>query len=1166
MRYSRPSIPALVTALLLIMGIAIAAGGYRGVIEWIDGDVRLRRAGTTDWARVVGAGRPSLYGGDHLQTMRGASAIIELDGARLRVGPSTHIVIPGGEEQQKKSGFWLFIGRVFVWLVGGRQLELGTQAAVAAAEGTRFVAEADASGTVTITVLEGQVALYNDLGRVTVRAGEQSSAGPGMAPTRPMQVDPSGFFEWEASLETVAPEWESRSFPGATRDELEGMLDDAQAAVEADPADAAAQTRLAAVLLDLGDPITAAAAARDAVESGDAPPEAQLFLGRALLRQSRAGEAILAFQAAAESPDLASAAWVGIAAAHVAARSYDSAAEALAQAGAADPANASVDAMAGLIALKQGDLDEAAELFESAASTDPGAWQAHAYLADLNLMQGDGAAARSHALQALQAAPASPLARRVAATVHFFTGDVAGAQEQVELALGWDETNARAHLLQSHLLVNEGDIDAALREAQMAVALEPDYAPAHAALGMIMLADGAVKGAEKAFTRALELDPRLVSAQTGMGMTWAEQGRMARAVEQNKAAIALDGDAASAWNNLGATHLALGDLDQAIAEFERALELQPEWAIPHANIAIAHLEANRFALALEHAERARELGGESARVLTTLARVYIDQGRINRAQVALRRALELDEGYALAHLQMAEVYVAQGRPRDAIAHQLRGITQQPSAIVDTREYSRTEATLAGGSLRAEIKKDGRGNDGQHSYLLRGAYVDDQERAQADWTQTSALAFGGRQTARERTGAGYVSVQREERDRPGAVVGGGGVEDPNYESEFTGLDLKYLARLPASDACDLTLKAGYLSSRVEDTNPDAFVVDRKVFRRLEVRRSGPTVEARLDRPLGRDGDLVAGVALAGEEQRTEGTMGTTPPGGEPGAVAWRFFEDVESRDAATFYGWYTHRAGNRTEVTLGGRAATREGMEPVLRPEGWVRHDLSRDGTLVILTRPVLRDDVSELGPVNDWASRPWISPLDLTTGGYSQSWEAVYELTPADGSVLRGAAFCRSLENLIVDLEDPGLSPGRAGLVVASGEVRGGEIEWERRLGENLSAGIWLRYTDTENDEAGGNELPFQPDWLGRLRLDYIDRSGTRVGVVWVHVGERFADVANTVELDGYDVLDLNARRQLNLHTDLFLTIENVLDESYTFWPGYPGRETRVRGGVEYRF
>lgn len=999
----RVSVPAFVTALVLVAGIALAAGGARAVIESVSGEVKIKRAGTEAWVRVSTAVHRTLYGGDHLLTMQRARAVVALDGARIAVGPSTHIVIPdrARPDQSRRGGFWLFIGRVFVWLVGGRQLELGTQAAVAAAEGTRFVAEADENGRITIVVLEGEVAFFNDLGRVTVREGERSTAALGQAPTRPMRVDPSGFFEWEASLEAISPEWESRSFPGATREELEAQLRDAQAAVEAAPESAEARARLAALLLDLADPIGAAEQAAEALARADAPPSATLTLGRALLRQSLVDEALAAFGTAAESEETAAEAWVGTAVAQAAAGRLDAAEEALAQARALEPGDSSAQALAGLLALRSGEQTAAGDLLQAAAAMEPPAWQAHAFLADLALIRGDGEAARAHALEAVRMAPASPVARRVAATVHFFTGEQAEAREQARLALEWDPASARSHLLMSQLLVADGQIDAAVAEAQMAVALEPDHAPAHASLGMTMLAEGAIESAEKAFRRALELDPRLVSAQTGMGMTQAEQGRLAQAMAQHKAAIAVDPGAAAAWNNLGAAHLALGELDEAIAEFERALELQPEWAIPHANLAIAHLEANRFAEALYHAELARKLGGESARVLTTLGRVYLDQGRVNRAQVALRRALELDEGYALAHLHMAEVYLQQGRARDARAHQLRGITQQPAAIVDTREYSRTELTVAGGSARAELKRDGRGNDGRHSYLTHGAWAEDRERVEAGWRQATGVAIGGYQAERDRTQAGYASVQWEERDRPGAVLEGGGVEDPDYRSEFVGLDLKYLARVPAYHDGDLTLAAGYLSSRVRDRDPDALVGDESSFRGIEVRESGPTAEARLDRPLG-EGELIAGLALFGEEQRVEGEIGITRPPGEEEPIRWRRFRDAAERDAATLYAWYTTGAGPRTELSLGGRLATREGMKPVARPEGWLRHALSRDGKLVILSRPVLRDDVSELGPINDWALRPWISPLDLATGGFSQSWEAVYERTPEDGSVMRG--------------------------------------------------------------------------------------------------------------------------------------------------------------------
>ena len=43
----------------------------------------------------------------------------------------------------------------------------------------------------------------------------------------------------------------------------------------------------------------------------------------------------------------------------------------------------------------------------------------------------------------------------------------------------------------------------------------------------------------------------------------------------------------------------------------------------------------------------------------------------------------------------------------------------------------------------------------------------------------------------------------------------------------------------------------------------------------------------------------------------------------------------------------------------------------------------------------------------DWALGDWVSPLDLSTGGYSQSYELQYQLTGKRGSLLR---FLRLVE------------------------------------------------------------------------------------------------------------------------------------------------------------
>jgi len=1161
----RKSALTLAVSLLIVLAgavtVVLAQTAARALLQSVQGSVKVQRIATGAWQEVTTRADQTLFGGDHVLTLQRAAATVLIDGAKIRLGANTHVVIPGGPQAppERASRFWAIVGRVFIYVIGAQRMELGSQAAVAAAQGTKFVCDVAEDGEVVLTVLEGEVTFSNALGGVTVRAGEQSTAAPGVAPSRPTRVDPSGFFEWEASAEQSVPGLELRHFENVTREELEAMLAPAQAAADAAPADAGAQIELGDVLADLGEPLAAEAAYRRALAADAANARAGLNLGWVLLAQGRVDEAEEAFAAAAGVPEVA----VGLSLCALASGPGGpaQAAEALAQA----PADAMALTARGLIALRSGDAPQAVTHLQAAVAADAEAWQAHALLAQALLATGDGAGAMAAAQRAVELAPGAPSARVALATAHFFAGDLATAREQVDLALAWDANLASAWLLSSDIHVAEGDLDAGMRDAQYAVTLDPQLAPAHAALGMILLAEGATKQAERSFERALAADPELVSARTGMGLTYARQGRLAQALDEQKAAIALDASAASAHNNLGAAYLALGELDGAVEEFGTAIELQPDWPMPHANLAIAWLDLNRFAEALHEAELAVELGEESARVYTTLARVHLEQNRVNRAQTALRRAISLDEDYALAHLQMAEVYALQGRPRDAVAHQLEGITEEPAAMLETREYARTEATVDLDPV-VDIRRDGRSDDGQSSYFLHGRYANEWERQYAGWTQWSALAIGGRQTAPDEVQVGYLAWGHEERDRPGVLSRLGVPEDRNYTSEFETLDAKWLWRLPAGEDDQVRLKLGWLHQSVRDDNPDAVIRDPKPFRWIDLTVEGLTAEVRWDHALDDERSLIAGVAAFDEQREVRGLLGTTNPPGFDEPVTWQPFANSEDRAALTGYGWYRTPVAERTDLMVGGRIAFRDGIDAVARPEGYVRHRFPPDGTLVLLTRPVLRDDVSELAPVNDWALRPWISPLDLTTGGYSQSWEAVYELAPRDGTILRGAIFHREMRNLIVDLEDPRWAPGVAGQVLASGTLCGGEVEWERPIGEDFSAGIFLRFTDSENDDAGGLEIPFQPEWTGLLRLDYLDEHGTRIGVQWLHIGRRWADFANTMRLGSYNVVNLRMAHQLDLQTDLFLSIDNLLSDDYAFWPGYPADGTRVRGGVQYRF
>ncbi len=1170
--------------LIVAAATAVAAPGHRAYITRAKGTVQMQREGRGPWHAVRTRAHRALYTRDHVQTLVASEATIAIDGCKVALQPRTHVIIPPAREasSRKPSRIRLVAGRVWAWLIGGRDIEISAAGAVAAAEGTRFVLEAEPGQPTTLTVLEGTVRFYNEFGSVVVGEGEQSSATEGSAPTRPMRVDPSGYIEWEADLSSVDIGLEFRDVYGDSPSNLRQRVADDRYQVELHPERWEDHLDLARALADLGDLQDAEDSARRALalteESGDAlaPQDCLVELGRILLLQRRAPEALEAFSQLT-MPGSGSLRAVALLNAGGSAN-VEAAAQAVTEARAAIAASeasakhkaeslALADLVTGAISIRAGDAAGAREVLERAAQSGVmGSVEAYPLLCQVQLAQGDGAAALETARTAVEQAPVLSASYVALASAEFFVGDLGRAREAIDKALELRPDSASASLVASDIHVASGDLDAGLRYALAAVTLDPELGPAHSALGMIYLALNDLNDAEQAFSKALDATPDLVSARTGMGVTYARQGSLGKAMEMQKAAVALDSRRVSALNNRGAVYLARGNLDAAVADFEQAIALQPEWSMPRANLAIAYLDLNQFANAVREGELAVSLGEDSARAHTTLGRIYLEQNRTDKAWAELRRALELDDSYSLAHLHIAEVYLRQGRSRDALNHQLEALTRQPSAILETREYSRTEARVEAGSLRGRLRTDGRGDDGQNSYYLSVSHEeDDADRAHSDYESTTWLGLAGRQTAAGRTSAIYATSQSDEFERPGRVLADGSPEDPDFRSRFRAQSAQYLTRRPLTDSVDLTTRIGYSATEIVDNNPDSLISDPKPFPNLKVRRHGPSVEARVDARLCAKSSLVVGAAAANEDTDVAGFVNRQDPPGSTTIVSDPF-SNAEDTSAATYYAEYTNQLGHATELMVGGRLVTRKGAAPVLRPKAYLRHELGSTGTLVLLTRPVLRDDVSEISPVDDWALFSWVSPTDLGTGGYSQSYELQYQIMPTNASLFRATAFRRTLRNYIADLENPAWAPGYIGPIIGEGELSGAELHYERRLGRDLSGNVALRYTESENDDAGGLDIPYQPELTGALGLDYIDQSGVRAGVTWLYVGKRYADLSNAARLGSYNTLNLRLARQLSLQTDVFLSIDNILDEEDAFWQGYPNDGRKVRAGVEYRF
>ncbi len=150
------------------------------------------------------------------------------------------------------------------------------------------------------------------------------------------------------------------------------------------------------------------------------------------------------------------------------------------------------------------------------------------------------------------------------------------------------------------------------------------------------------------------------------------------------------------------------------------------------------------------------------------------------------------------------------------------------------------------------------------------------------------------------------------------------------------------------------------------------------------------------------------------------------------------------------------------------------------------------------------------------------------------------------------------------------------GINVTDGETRhrGLELDASLVLTEQLSAAVSASWAEHEyafdrvvNNASevivDGARLDTAPEWLWNARLLWSPTDAIEIEGEWVHVGEYFANAANTASYDGHDLFNVRASYQLTDRFEVFGAVRNLTDEryaeradfafgSYRYFPGEP--------------
>lgn len=159
--------------------------------------------------------------------------------------------------------------------------------------------------------------------------------------------------------------------------------------------------------------------------------------------------------------------------------------------------------------------------------------------------------------------------------------------------------------------------------------------------------------------------------------------------------------------------------------------------------------------------------------------------------------------------------------------------------------------------------------------------------------------------------------------------------------------------------------------------------------------------------------------------------------------------------------------------------------------------------------------------------------------------------------------FYNEFRNLI-DFEE-----GPPPLLVNRSEVniKGFELIMELNPWEILRLNGDLNYADS-NIKGTEEELRNRPKWWGGFSVLFLPKAGVILNLDAIFVGRVFDSSIPTgdVELDPYALFNASATWRPDKRVELFLAVDNLFNESYEQFVGFPAPGIAPRGGVKLTF
>jgi tetratricopeptide (TPR) repeat protein len=576
-----------------------------GEIVAVRGEGHVMFVRDSNWIEAVAS--QALTSGDTLKTgSHGKLDVLFIDGVQIKVHHNTTLVIK--DVAKNKKGTLLGLKSGEVWsrakaVPGGLKIE--TPSATAAIRGTDWDIVVDDKGTSYLTVLNGNVELFNDFGSVKVNAGEQAMAEVGKTPVKVFLVRPKDRIQWIISYSLDFTRL--ISFHTYTRDEAISLLPSERESLKNNPDDLNMKLRLAGLLFDLRQTDESLNLFNEALIKEPENSKALIFKGLILLGKGETDRAEQLFKQAlktAQTSDMINAS-IGLAGVYLYRNDIKEAEKTLTQIG--NEKSPVIGLALAQFNAYRGDFRKAVQICEQYAVDYPKDERFHILAADFHLTLDEPDKANESLNKALSINQNSSEAHALLGRYHYLAGRAKQSEDAFRKSIEVNPNNTNAISELGKLLMDKGEFEESLKKHNKAVQLNPNANSYLSRRGMLLNWLEDIKGAEKDYKKALDITSSDYQSLDGLGFLALKEGRTKEAIQYFNKASLLEPKFAEPHIFLAIAYYQQENMERALEELRLAELLDPKDPLPHIIAYLIHQDTYRPFEAIKEATLALEL-------------------------------------------------------------------------------------------------------------------------------------------------------------------------------------------------------------------------------------------------------------------------------------------------------------------------------------------------------------------------------------------------------------------------------------------------------------------------------------------------------------------------------------------------------------------------------